>query len=166
MRFHTAFPLLLISLALTGCASVSVQHVAHDDVVTKGIRYNRPAPYLAVTYNSAATGLQASIVWLPDLSQEYAINMRSGMFGTTTMSPTFDNGWNLTGINATVDSGGTALVSALASVIPNLTLTADKTTIRPGIYRFLFQNDSSKPNFGGVTGIDWNNPVFWIGSAK
>jgi hypothetical protein len=63
--------------------------------------------------------LSVEIVWLPDYSQEYEIQAHPGL-GSVTMNPTLKDGWNLTGLSATVDSKTAELITAatgLASAV-------------------------------------------------
>jgi hypothetical protein len=169
---------LLVIVAMTGCASVIVKKIPSGDVGMEGIRFYRPAPYLMVSSapgdskessakGSSASGdtLQFTVVWMPDLSQEYVIQAKPGL-GSVTFNPTLENGWKLTGLSATADSKTAELLTALVGFVPKA-LTGPGgpgvTALRPGMYRFVFQTDPNKPNYGQLIGVDWEHPVFTIG---
>ncbi len=108
--------------------------------------------------------LQFTVVWMPDLSQEYIIRARPGL-GSVAFNPTLENGWNLTGLNASADSKTAELLTALAGFMPKALTGAGgpgAARFKPGMYRFLFQTDANKPNYGQLVGVDWDHPVFAI----
>lgn len=73
--------------------------------------------------------LSVQIVWLPDYSQEYEIQAHPGL-GSVTMNPTLKDGWNLTGLSATVDSKTAELITAatgLATAVAKVAAT-DRTS--------------------------------------
>lgn len=96
-----------------------------------GIRYYRPKPYLLVT-SAAQTILsdsgkpirevvddrfvQIELQYLPDFSEEYSIDVRSG-FGIADVAITLEDGWNLTSINQKLDSQTDENVRAIAEVV-------------------------------------------------
>jgi uncharacterized protein YceK len=148
---------LMVLVMLAGCASVKIVKVTDDS--TEGLRFYRPEPYLVVTETSSA------VQWLPNLNQQYAIQVNSGWFGTVDPKITLDNGWNLTSYGATVTSDGAAAVTSFAGLItaaiPYLGVKAETTKftvtqkkeetkkLEPGIYRFIFDKDT-----GHVKGIE------------
>ena len=73
-----------------GCAGVDVKRLDRCDVDSPGIRYYLPVPYLLV----AEDGTQ-SIVYLPDMSAQYAVTERWG-FGSNKLEINLQDGWNLT----------------------------------------------------------------------
>ena len=176
IRLAAVIALCLLAVAVfTGCAAVTVKKIPRGDAGSvEGIRFYRPVPYLMVSHGSADSGkpsanegvtLQFTIVWMPDLSQEYAIQAKSGPFGSVTFNPTLKDGWNLTGLNATVDSKTAELLTAVRGLVPKAWLAPNlpaAENLKPGMYRFVFQTDASKPNYGQLDHIDWANPVFTI----
>jgi hypothetical protein len=165
---------------LIGCASVTVRKVpTGDNDSLEGVRFYRPAPYLMVSDSSseskqtsaqAAKGpsaktLQYSVIWMPDLSQEYVIQVKSGL-GSVTFNPTLENGWNLTGLNATADSKTAELLTALTGFVPKALSSAagvKPAKVTPGMYRLVFQTDRKQQNYGQLIGVDFQHPVFAIG---
>ena len=168
----------------SGCASVAVKKLpAGGDDSMEGIRFYRPVPYLMVSEassepkqsntstssspgSSPAPTLQFTIVWMPDLSQEYAIRTNSGLVSIE-FNPTLENGWNLTGLNAKVDSKTGELLTAVAGLVPKATAAAPRpaaagSTLKPGMYPFVFERDRSKPNYGRIVGIDVAHPIFTV----
>jgi len=98
------------------------------------------------------------------MSQENIIQAKSWI-GSVTFNPTLENGWNLTGLNATADSKTAELLTSVAGFIPKSLLStggAEPGQIKPGMYRLLFETDPKKPNYGQLIGIDLK-PVFTIG---
>ena len=169
---------LLSTVAMTGCASIIVQKLPKQNADSmEGIRFYRPAPYLVISAGSngskqsSANGkiatsnmLQFTVVWMPDLSQEYIIRAKPGL-GSVAFNPTLENGWNLTGLNASADSKTAELLTALAGFMPKALTGAGgpgAAQLKPGMYRFLFQTDANKPNYGQLVGVDWDHPVFAI----
>jgi hypothetical protein len=56
------------------------------------------------------------LVYLPDYAHPMALKMSAGLFGTTSSNPTLQDGWMLTSLAGSVDSGGTAVLSALSGL--------------------------------------------------
>jgi hypothetical protein len=56
---------------------------------------------------------------LPDKSEEYAITMSAGM-GTAEMSPTLQDGWNLTALTGKADSKTAENITAIATLVKSL----------------------------------------------
>ena len=146
-------------LAVAGCANIDIQKVtsANQDTV-HGIRYWRPAPYLSVTGDTNGTCV-ARLVYLPNMKEEYAITPIGG-FGSINFKPTLTDGWNLTALDATVDSK-TSVSDFLGAItkIQGLAIARSRTTpgmMTPGIYKLIFDNDgnvtfSSSGAFAGGT---------------
>ncbi|MDG4881999.1 hypothetical protein [Mesorhizobium sp. WSM4884] len=145
---------------LSGCANVSVTRVTSYN--QPGLRYWRPAPYLALeeTSESGKTTCNAKIVMLPDKSEEYAITMNAGV-GTASANPQLQDGWNLTGLNASADSKTNENITALASLAKVLVPLAAPGAASPaprktqvvrsnchGLYRMVFD-----PVTGQVIGV-------------
>lgn len=137
-----------------GCASVDVQRVKYED--QHGIRYWRPAPYVAVgaVITNGNMSCQASIVELPDKEEEYAITINTGLWGAASANPTLQDGWNLTGLNASADSKTAEVLTALASVmtaVPKLGPLVARNGAPPacpgGLYRLAFDE------FGRISGL-------------
>ena len=181
---HYICPLLVnaaaigLLIGLLGCASVAVRKVPsakRNDTV--GLRFYRPTPYLVVSEAASTTneakqpassqntqgGLQFSIVWMPDLSEEYVVDAKPGL-GSVEFNPTLENGWNLTSLNSKVDSKAAELLTAVAALIPKVAAAHGEkpTTIRPGMYRFEFERDQSSPNYGQLKSADFEHPIFVI----
>lgn len=57
-----------------------------------------------------------SLQYLPDFSEEYSIQMRSG-FGVNQTRITLENGWNLTGLDQELDSQVADQISAVADLL-------------------------------------------------
>ena len=148
------FRMLSLSIAvLVGCSHVTIRRVIGDDDVT-GARFYRPWPYLLVsgpevaadpkaTATSRAATSRASIVYLPDLCNEYVIHPWVGL-GSVEVKATLDDGWNLTSLGATQDSkipeaitAFTGLLGGSAKLAERFTATRDgePVPLAPGLYR-------------------------------
>lgn len=115
----TTFTLFSLALLLGSCAELTVRKANSTD--EEGVRFRRPKPYLVVTEEAGEKGpvLSMEIAMLPDPDpdQEYLIGWKSGWFGTVTPSFTLTDGWNLTGMDSTVESGGSSALTSLAEVV-------------------------------------------------
>jgi len=157
--------LLVVTLLamLAGCAGIKIVKVTDDS--TEGLRFYRPEPYLIVTSSST------TIQWLPNFKQEYAVQVRSGWFGSIEPKIALDNGWNLTSLGGTITSNGsgavTSITSLLTTVAPLVGLKGFKATenesgkgyeenvraankLQPGIYRFDFDANGRITNLKPV----------------
>lgn len=172
---------MVIGLFL-GCARLSVVRITDpENSRMEGVRFYRPYPYLMISEvvvpeskpekpeKPGKPMLQYKIIWLPDLSQEYAIQVRPGL-GTIDFKPTFEEGWRLVGIDAKVDSKAKEIIEATsgliakgATLIPGI--KAPPQELRPGIYRFIYdmrpklEDGTANPNYGKIVGVDFQTPV-------
>jgi len=123
-----------IFIGLTGGCLPRVSVCPNPGPTTPGIRYYRPKPYLFISPAGETTTIEESrtkkkvtstmsdqyvqmqLQWLPDFSEEYAINIRSG-FGTNATELTLENGWNLTRLNTKLDSQTDENISAVADLL-------------------------------------------------
>jgi hypothetical protein len=130
---------LLISLAAAGCAGIDVSRVTQADA--KGLRFWRPAPYLVLT--ATDKGCAAKIVYLPNGDEEYALTITPGI-GNVSLKPTLDQGWLLTGLDASVDTTKVVdlfEVFAKAGGLGSFEASSPgaKRDLRPGLYRLKFE---------------------------
>jgi hypothetical protein len=115
MNWKNCVSVMLVILAAVGCASTKV--VKGPDANDKGIRYYRPKPYLMVKPANVEHGkIDISLVYLPDYTEEYSIHICAGI-GSNATSVKLEDGWNLTGIDVTVDNQLDELLGAAAQVI-------------------------------------------------
>lgn len=124
---------LIAALMLSACAP-KVSVVRNPNECDKGIRYYRPKPYLLVTpagttktttkEGQKTTTIEAGqtdefvqieLQYLPDFSEEYAINVEPGL-GTANVKVELEDGWNLTSINQDLDTKFAENVEALANL--------------------------------------------------
>ncbi len=153
----------LVALALAcGCSSVSVRKLASPQDYQEGVRFYRPAPYLAVTKEATKEGAlyKSQILFLPDPSQEYVVEWSAGL-GKITPNFTLAEGWNLTGFNSTIETGAAAAISSLADLAGAIAglreMNAAPAAIQPGLYRMV-----AGP--GGWT-VDKDHPVLLFPDA-
>lgn len=117
--------LLLASLLLSGCAPRVIVR-ANPRPNDRGIRYYRPKPYLKIEPAEVAIeknqtkivpGLvRISLAYLPDFSEEYSIDVRSGL-GIANVGIKLEDGWNLTEISQELDSQTDENTKAFASLL-------------------------------------------------
>lgn len=131
----------LFCLVMCGCASLDIH--AASGPKDEGLHFFRPQPY--VLLSAGPTGCAMDIKYLPDYDNEYVMVVHSG-FGSVAFNPTLDAGWNLTGLNATVDSKASEALATLGAVVgatlpsmagkavPKSGPTTDKS-LHPGLYR-------------------------------
>ena len=112
--------LLVATLIGVGCASVEVRKLDPGDKTTTGVRFYRPKAYLLLNPDKEKGGCQASIVWLPDPSEEYVINSTAGL-GSATVKAQLDSGWNLVSLNSEVDNSKIVgdISTLLAKIVPS-----------------------------------------------
>lgn len=131
-----------------------------------GVRYYRPKPYLKVEPAEVAIDRNAkkfapgivrlSLVYLPDFSEEYSIDVRTG-FGTADVGIELEDGWNLTAINQDLDSQTDEnieaigkLIGAVGDVVPtslapmdeDISFTVPATDVPIGFYEAVLGRDS------------------------
>ncbi|WP_153555917.1 hypothetical protein [Roseimaritima sediminicola] len=129
---HAAMMIALCCLA-AGCTPRVVVR-ANPDQSDTGIRFYRPKPYLKIEPAEVAVDrnqttlvpgmVRISLVYMPDFSEEYSIDVRTGC-GTANVGIKLEDGWNLTEISQDLDSQTDenieavgALVKAVGGVVP------------------------------------------------
>jgi hypothetical protein len=129
---------MALATMMAGCAGIDVSRVTQADA--KGLRFWRPAPYLVLT--ATDKGCAAKIIYLPNGDEEYAMTISPGI-GTVSLKPTLEQGWLLTGLDASVDT--TKLVDLFEVVAKAGGLGSFdaqpggvKRTLGPGLYRLAF----------------------------
>jgi len=131
MRHSLCFVVAILVGSVTAAGCLPRTFVRKDPGPRdRGIRYYRPKPYLMVkplvTQSSDdAPGelkpgfVSIETVMLPDFGEEYSIQIRSGL-GVNETSVTLTDGWNLTAINAKLDSQFDENLSAAAEMVKAL----------------------------------------------
>jgi hypothetical protein len=119
MHKPTAFSsCILIGVSLAACTGVNVNRVTSYD--QPGIRYWRPAPYIALQRTTDKDGksstCEAKMLTLPDKSEEYAITINAGL-GAAKVNPTLTDGWRLDAITNDLDSKTADNLNAVANLI-------------------------------------------------
>lgn len=69
------------------------------------------------SFSASTTSYSLKLIYLPDMAHPMALQSSSGLFGTVSVGPSLQDGWMLTSVNGSVDSGASATLSALASII-------------------------------------------------
>jgi hypothetical protein len=112
----------LLAIA-SGCAQVQVTRLEKPTDYKQGVRFYRPRPYLWVTdAKEEATGdkfRKVTIIWLPDMTQEYVATWQTGL-GTVNAQLTLQDGWNLIGLTGQADSKTAEIINAVSGLIPSI----------------------------------------------
>ena len=129
---------LVAGLVLAGCTP-RVRVLRHPGPRDQGIRYYRPKPYLLVTPAEATSGagrtatvtpvdnqVKIAIQYLPDFSEEYALDVRPGL-GRADVSVQLEDGWNLVSIDQDIDSQFDENLSAISDVMKGVASVASAT---------------------------------------
>jgi hypothetical protein len=74
------------------------------------------APASDTSFSASMASYSVKLVYLPDYEHPMALKMTAGLFGTTSSNPTLQDGWMLTSLSGSVDSGGAAALSAIAGL--------------------------------------------------
>jgi hypothetical protein len=74
------------------------------------------SPISDTSFMAATPQYQVKLIYLPDLEHPMAMTSSTGLFGTSTMTPTLQDGWMLTSLNANADSKMAETLTALASI--------------------------------------------------
>lgn len=144
----TCYPLLLLLLMSSqifcGCAPRVIVR-ANPQPNDRGIRYYRPKPYLKVEPAEVATDknqtkivpgvVRISLAYLPDFSEEYSIDVRSGL-GIANVGIKLEDGWNLTEISQQLDSQtdeNTKAFASLLSAVGDVVPTASSPSATPDV---------------------------------
>ncbi len=127
-RLPVGFLLLLCFTVAWGCTPRVIVH-SNPGRETNGIRYYRPKPYLKIEPAEVAVDktttkfvpgmLRITLEYLPDFSEEYAIDVRSGL-GVANVGIKLQDGWNLTEISQDLDSQTDENVKAVGSLISSI----------------------------------------------
>ncbi|MFL9992905.1 hypothetical protein PQR34_18615 [Paraburkholderia sediminicola] len=92
---------------------------------------NTPTANASDTSFTAATAQYVvKLIYLPDYSQPMALQMHSGMFGTVSEAPTLQDGWMLTSMSGSSNSGVADALSAIASIVSGAKGGAATSTAR------------------------------------
>jgi hypothetical protein len=133
--------LTILLFFISGCAGVRIIKITPQNPYEEGIRFYAPHPYLWVTKDTSGS-LQATIVWLPNKSEEYAIRVKSGI-GAIDTKFTLENGWNLTQFGQTMDSKTPELITALTGSLKDIKEVFEKVReeeLHVGLYMFIFDD--------------------------
>ena len=135
-----ALCLLPCLLLLNACAGVSVERIRSDADYKGGVRFYRPQPYLLVT--DAKGAIETSIVYLPKVSEEYALRVRPGFNGVDAKAA-FDQGWNLTSLGDARTNGAAEILTAVGGLARSAAalegaLAEPSAPLAPGLYAIEF----------------------------
>lgn len=107
----------------------------------------RKATTISTTGSTAEVGYQAQLVMLPDYTQEYAIQWKSGL-GSASTSATLQEGWNLTALTVNSDSQIDEMITSVATPVATVAaaaagIEADPEFQGPGLYRLRAEPDGT-----------------------
>jgi hypothetical protein len=119
--------------------------------------------------HSNGTTYLVKLIYLPDYSRPMAVQMDTGLVGTTSMQMNLQDGWMLTSVSANADNSKmadvlTAAISALSSTVGGAGTKASSTSkppsgpqaahqakpdrvLRPGLYAFDYNFGMSRVSF-------------------
>jgi hypothetical protein len=132
--------LAFLALSLAGCTSFTVARLHTPEDYKEGVRFYRPKPYLLVTSTNGQ--LAATVVSLPDPSEEYVIRHRQGL-GSSQFTAKLADGWNLVEIGRATDSGFPQTLTALGALTAATgayALKGPTEALTPGLYEIVFDN--------------------------
>lgn len=69
------------------------------------------------SFAASTTEYSVKLIYLPDLAHPMALKMRSGLLGTVTAAPTLTDGWMLTSMNGSSNSGVSDTLQAVGSLL-------------------------------------------------
>ena len=127
--------LAMVIFLMAGCAHVEITKITDEKSYKEGLRFYRPHPYLWVTKDDKGF-LQSTIIWLPNMKEEYAIKVKGGI-GTVDLKCTLENGWNLTEFGETLDSKTPEMIAALTGFIEGIRKRGPEK-FKAGLYMFKF----------------------------
>ena len=123
-------------------SEIWIERVKEPSTDTHGLRFYRPAQYLLVTADKDNIK-SASVIALPDKSQEYEIRIKNG-WSKIDLKATLEGGWNLTSVGASTESQGPAMLTALGGLVTAaMPSAAPVQQLEPGLYRIIFDDKSS-----------------------
>ena len=68
------------------------------------------------SFSVAVPGYTLKLVYIPDRSRPMRLSVHAG-FGTASLKPTLQNGWMLTGFDASADSKASEMLASIASLV-------------------------------------------------
>jgi|OpeIllAssembly_1097287.scaffolds.fasta_scaffold858273_1 nitrogen fixation protein len=142
------FALLSLGASVAACSRVEVIRLSSAaDATTKGLRFNRPSPYLLTV--ETKDGCAHSIVYLPDPEEVYAIQVHSAL-GSVDAKVTLENGWNVTTFGQTTDSKIPETITAVTGLLTAATKSAapgtgaPPTPCTPGLRKITYHPDAKQ----------------------
>jgi hypothetical protein len=118
-RFKVAYLILVSSLiiGIPACSSIEIRPLTaqESDRQVTGLRFYRPQAYIAISEDDKGN-CTTKIQYLPDYRQEYVM-IPHYRLGTVSFKPTLSDGWNLTAIDAAVDTKIPDTITAMTGVM-------------------------------------------------
>ena len=74
-------------------------------------------PSSNTSFTMLTNNYQIKLIYLPDFSKPMALYIPFAFFGSATMKPTLQDGWMLTGLDATSDTKTSETITAMASLV-------------------------------------------------
>ena len=116
------------------------------------------------SFAAQSDGYMIKLIYLPDMTRPMAMSMQGG-FGTASLKPTLQNGWMLTGFDASADSNTAEILGSVASLVTAFKTPGaaaaeggdegkggaaggpERSILKPGLYEFRFDTQ------GKLTGL-------------
>ncbi|HYK02249.1 MAG TPA: hypothetical protein VE974_10865 [Thermoanaerobaculia bacterium] len=119
------------------------------------------APSTNTSFAASNSRYVLKLIYLPDLEHPMSIRIRAGL-GTAQMKPTLQDGWMLTGLDASADAKTAEILTSIAGIIGAIKggggdagggapgggpgqerdceLCYSPTVLRPGLYKFVYDD--------------------------
>jgi hypothetical protein len=131
---------MLCAVLFSACATVKITEITPNAPYKDGLRFYRPELFLLVTEDKDGNFLNASVISLPDRTQEYVLRSTIGI-GAVEMSATLEGGWNLTALGANIDSKVPETINAItaaAQATRAASLQPSPLPLKLGLYQIIF----------------------------
>jgi len=156
IRFYRPHPYLLVTLTPPPTTGAESGPSTADKPKPK--QATPPADPTPATPDSTGK-VYMQIVWLPDKSENYAIEIRSGL-GTIDSSFQLKDGWQLTQFGGKIDTKIPETIAAVSSLlqaaagVPAKVMMGERRlapaeTIKPGLYRLEFDKSGMVTRIAG-----------------
>ncbi len=124
-KFYLLPAIAAVIFITAGCAAPSISITKINKGSNQaGIRFYHPNPYIVSADKDGNCVNQ--IIYLPDFSHGYILNIKPGTGSATISGVTLENGWNLTSIGGTLDSKTADNINAVAGAISGVISTFAK----------------------------------------
>ena len=128
------------------------------------------------SFSVAVPGYTLKLVYVPDRSRPMRLSVHAG-FGTASLKPTLQNGWMLTGFDASADSKASEMLTSIASLVTAAkgpaaatesakgggldpeAIAGTSSILRPGMYDLRYGSDGNLIGLCPLTYFTSNGPI-------